>query len=73
MSEFNRCVTRKKTKSGYYEIECKLGLWGVMAPTKKEAENEAKYYFSQYKLDGEYSSIIGGKTTMETLLENKDK
>jgi len=67
MSEFNRCVNRKKTKSGYYEIECKLGLWSVMAPTKKEAEHEAKYYFSQYKLDGEYSSIIGGKSVTEKL------
>lgn len=66
MSEFNRCVNRKKKKDGY-AIECKLGLWGVDAPTKKEAENEAKYYFSQYKLDGEYSSILGGKSTTELL------
>lgn len=69
MSEFNRCVNRKKLK-GSYEIECKMGLWGVIAPTKKQAEQEAKYYFSQYKLDGEYSSIIGGKGVVETLLNN---
>jgi len=68
MSEFNRCINRNKTKNGY-EIECKFGLWGVMAPTKKEAEKEAKYYFSQYKLDGEYSSIIGGKSVTEKLME----
>ena len=49
MSEFNRCVIRKKLKSTY-EIQCKMGLWGVTAPTKKEAEQEAKYYFSQYSL-----------------------
>ena len=68
MSEFNRCVIRKKLKDGY-RIDCKMGCWGVTAPTKKEAEHEAKYYFSQYKLDGEYSSIIGGKNVVETLLE----
>lgn len=68
MSEFNRCVNRQKL-SNSYEIECKLGLWYVSAPTKKQAEQEAKYYFSQYKLDGEYSSILGGKNVVETLLE----
>lgn len=71
MSEFNRCVTRKKLKS-VYEIQCNMGLWSVIAPTKKEAEQEAKYYFSQYKLDGEYSSIIGGKNAAETLLEKQE-
>ena len=70
MSEFNRCVNRKKLKSAY-EIQCKMGLWGVIAPTKKEAEQEAKYYFSQYKLDGEYSSILGGKNVVETLLDKQ--
>ena len=66
MSEFNRCVNRKRLNGGY-EIECKLGLWSVAAPTKKEAEADAKYYFSQYKLDGEYSLILGGKSVTELL------
>ena len=66
MSEFNRCVNRVKL-TDTYEIECKLGLWYVSAPTKKEAVQEAKYYFGQYKLDGEYSSIIGGKSVIEKL------
>lgn len=67
MSQFNRCVKRSKTKNGNYHISCKLGLWGVSASTKERAEEEAKYYFSQYKLDGEYSSILGGKSVTELL------
>ena len=51
MSKFNRCVNVKITSDGY-EIDCKLGLWSVSAKNKKEAEQEANYYFSQYLLDG---------------------
>tara|TARA_R110000787_G_scaffold174803_2_gene287358 strand:- start:527 stop:649 length:123 start_codon:yes stop_codon:yes gene_type:complete len=39
----------------------------------KQAMDEATYYFSQYKSDGEYSSIIGGKNVVETLLANERK
>lgn len=37
-----------------HEIRCKKGLWGVTAPTKEEAMNEASHYYWQYREDGEY-------------------
>ena len=70
MSHFNRCVTIQKHRCGRTTISCKLGLWGVDAPTMKQAMDEATYYFSQYKLDGEYSSIIGGKSAAEILISS---
>jgi len=69
MSHFNRCTTRK-TSQGIHHIKCKLGLWGVSGVDKKKVEVEAQYYFSQYKLDGEYSSIIGGKSVVEKFRSN---
>ena len=65
MGKFNRCVNRKKLDAGGYEIECKFGLWSVQASTKSEAEQEARYYFEQYKLDGEYHTILGGKSPVD--------
>jgi hypothetical protein len=70
MSQFNRCVVIQKHRCGRTTINCKLGLWGVDAPAMKQAMDEATYYFSQYKLDGEYSSIIGGKSAAEILISN---
>ncbi len=72
MSQFNRCVDRS-CHHGSYKIECKFGLWSVQAATKQEAEQEAKRYFEQYKLDGEYSAIIGGKNVTEVLMEEVNK
>jgi len=66
--EFNKCVTKRKRKSGKYSINCKLGLWGVSADNKDTATIEALRYFLQYKSDGEYSSIIGGKNVIDTLI-----
>ena len=51
---YKKWTVCKKTNQGY-SIECKKGLWGVYAPTKQEAEREAKHYFVRYFLDGEYS------------------
>ncbi len=51
---FKRHTTYKKTKSGH-KIDCSKGLWGVIAPTKAEAEREARHYFVQYLADGEYN------------------
>ena len=65
--DYNRCVT-KSFVDGLYTIECKLGLWGVSGSDKKQVSNEAIYYFSQYKDDGEYSSIIGGQSVKDKLL-----
>lgn len=70
MSHFNRCTTRR-TSQGIHTIECKLGLWGVSSADKKQVESEAQYYFSQYKLAGEYSSIIGGKSVIDKLVEKR--
>ena len=51
---YEKFTKHKKTKHGY-QIDCVKGLWGVTAPTKKEAEREAKHYFWQYFEDGEYT------------------
>ena len=67
MNDFEKCIKRK-AKSYGYSIDCKLGLWGVDASTKAECEDEALHYWQQYKSDGEYSSIIGGKTVIEALM-----
>lgn len=50
---FNKFTDYKITQYGH-EINCSKGLWGVTAPTKKQAEVEAKHYFIQYFGDGEY-------------------
>ena len=67
MNDFEKCIKRK-AKSYSYSIKCKLGLWSVDASTKAECEDEALHYWQQYKSDGEYSSIIGGKTVIEVLM-----
>lgn len=54
---FKENTTYKKTKFGH-EINCKKGLWGVCAPTKEQAEKEAKHYFIQYFDDGEYGKDL---------------
>ena len=67
--EFQKCTVVIKHRCGRTAINCKLGLWGVDAPTLQQAVDEAKCYFSQYKLDGEYSSIIGGESVVEKLTQ----
>lgn len=37
-----------------YEIQCRLGLWAVSAPTQEQADREARRYFIQYYEDEEY-------------------
>jgi len=68
MSDFEKCTTKKVSKCGLVDIECKLGLWGVSASCAEDAMREAIHYFNQYKADGEYSSIIGGKSTRDILM-----
>jgi|LGOV01.1.fsa_nt_gb hypothetical protein len=63
------CTTKRKVKNGNTCINCKLGLWGVSAPDEMQATYEAMHYFRQYRDDGEYSSIIGGKSAIERLME----
>ena len=69
-SDFESCITRKKS-ARMTSIHCKLGLWGVSGHNTGQVESEATHYYLQYKSDGEYSSIIGGKTVIEVLTENK--
>ena len=50
---FDKNTNYKISQYGH-EFNCSKGLWGVCAPTKKQAEDEAKHYFIQYFEDGEY-------------------
>lgn len=68
MGDFEKCVERTLTSNGLtYNINCRLGLWGVSGPSKSDCEIEALHYWQQYASDGEYSSIIGGPTVLEVL------
>jgi len=60
------CVNEKRT-GDIIEIECSLGLWSVSGTKYEFIYNEALHYFKQYMDDGEYSSIIGGKSVAEKL------
>lgn len=66
LSDYKACTTIT-TEGGITRINCKLGLWGVNSPCYMTAQQEAQNYFRQYKSDGEYSEIIGGKTPVEIL------
>ena len=54
---FKRFTKHKKTKHGY-KVDCVMGFWGVIAPTKEEALREARHYFRQYFDDGEYDDPV---------------
>lgn len=69
LEEFNKCTLKRKTKSGKTTILCRLGLWSVDGYESINVMHEAMHYFKQYKEDGEYSGIIGGKNTKEKLSE----
>jgi hypothetical protein len=70
--KFYMCTKSKKSK-GLHIIDCRLGLWGVSAPTIEKAVVEARHYFLQCLSDGEYSSIIGVKGVVDTFLANERK
>jgi len=69
-ADYRKCTNAKYDGAMWY-IACKLGLWGVHGRTKRDLEIKAMSHFEQYKADGEYSSIIGGKNVAETLFANK--
>ena len=71
MNDFDKCTVKKERKNGKTTIDCKLGLWGVEAPSAKMAMREAVYYFEQYKEDGEYSSILGGESVFDKLVRKE--
>lgn len=52
---FEKCVI--KTSKGR-SIRCCLGLWSVSAPTAEKAEREARHYWWQYYIDGEYKEHL---------------
>jgi hypothetical protein len=68
--QFNKCITKRTRKNGNTSINCKLGLWGVSASNEFEAIVEALRYWHQYKEDGEYSEIIGGKSVIDRLTKH---
>lgn len=71
LSDFYKCVTKRKRKNGKVSINCKLGLWAVSAPDEDSATIEALRYWQQYARDGEYSSIIGGQSIVEKLTQSR--
>lgn len=58
MSNFNNAFCKYTTyyrEDGRYFIKCNLGLWLVSANTYEQAYLEARHYFYQYFVDGEYN------------------
>ena len=70
LSDMEKCTTYKR-EGEMCTISCNLGLWSVSRRYGLELISEALHYFEQYKADGEYSEIIGGKTVLETLAETR--
>ncbi len=68
MTDIEKCTTYRRV-GDVCTISCNLGLWSVSGEYGLVLMNEANHYFEQYKSDGEYSSIIGGKTVVEKLKE----
>lgn len=67
--QFKKC-TNTIFDGDFWDIECKLGLWGVTGADRDEVQDEALHYFLQYKSDGEYYEIIGGESPIEIFKRN---
>ena len=68
--DFQKCVDI--TFNGeYYDISCKLGLWGVSGTVQEDVYGDALSYWMQYKEDGEYSNILGGESVIDKLVNKK--
>ena len=72
LEAFPKCTTAREY-GGRISIKCKLGLWGVDAPDRSTAFNEAISYFQLYLADGEYSDIIGGLSALDVALGRMKK
>jgi len=70
MTDMGKCTTCKR-EGDHLTISCNLGLWSVSGKYSSELLNEALHYFTQYKMDGEYSEIIDGKSVMDTLFDRR--
>lgn len=68
--DFNKCVDIIH-KGRVVEINCKLGLWGVSGTAQEDVYRDALSYWMQYKDDGEYSSILGGESVIDKLVNKK--
>jgi hypothetical protein len=66
MTDMEKCTTYKRDDDRC-TISCNLGLWSVSGKYGLGLINEASHYFEQYKADGEYSEILGGKSVVEVL------
>ena len=66
MTDFEKC-TSTIFDGDTWDIECKLGLWGVTSEDKDAAQDEALHYWQQYKDGGEYHEILGGESPVEKL------
>ena len=55
---FRQCCETKLMKDGQVRILCKLGLWGVYSLDREQAERDARHYWMQYYIDGEYDSLL---------------
>jgi hypothetical protein len=69
LKDFKLCTT-ESTLKGRTTIACKLGLWSVDSLCYSTVQREAQRYFNQYKSDGEYSRIIGGKSVDDLFWES---
>ena len=67
IKQFEKCTEIKRSKN-FWRVSCVLGLWSVDAKNKDEAIIEGLRYFLQYKSDGEYSGIIGGKSVLDKII-----
>ncbi len=70
MSDMEKCTTYRR-EDETCTISCNLGLWAVSGKFGLALINEATHYFEQYKSDGEYSEILGGKNVLEKLKESQ--
>ena len=67
MTDLEKCATYRRN-GDVCTIKCNLGLWEVSGKYGLDLINEAEHYFQQYKSDGEYSEILGGKSALEVLM-----
>jgi len=59
---FEDCIERTPYNDGSLQIKCKLGNFSVSGADRDQVEREARRYWEQYYLDGDYDGILeGGK------------
>ena len=67
MSDMEKCTVLTRNGDSC-SIECIYGLWEVTAQYGIDLVREASHYFEQYKSDGEYYKILGGKSPVELMM-----